>query len=183
MEWLSWIIVVIDVAICLWDSFASGILWGHAKTGAEKVIAAAALIVGVVGMLYVVVLVAVLLGYLPEDFLIAENVILGIPLVCAGLVITIDGWRQTLKYKKWWMILISLWNSFAMIWDIIVIVRSLSEFGGALKGIAKFGEDSPGSVRVIIFVAIAAAAAGILAVALFIAGKDYAEKIPIGVRA
>jgi len=176
---IEWIIVVIDIAICLWDSFASGVLWGHAETRIEKVIALAALIVGVVGMLYVVVLVAAILGYLPASFVIAENVILGIPLVCAGAVITVDGWIQAIRTRMWWMVLISLWNSFAMVWDVIVIARSLSSFGQAIKDIAKFGEDSSGSARILIIVGIAAAAAGILAVALFFAGKNWAERVSV----
>jgi hypothetical protein len=173
---IEWLFVVINIIICLWDSFASGILWRHAETGMEKVIAAAALIVGVVGMLYTVVLVAVILGYLPEAFLIAQNVILGIPLVCAGVVITVDGWRQAIRTKKWWMFAISLWNTFAMVWDIIVIIKSLSSFGSALKEIAKFGKESPSSARVFIFLGLALLAAGVLAVALFYAGMDFAER-------
>lgn len=172
---IEWLLVILNVLICGWDSFAAGLLWGATKNTFQKFIAGCALTIGVVGMLYSFVLVGVLTNFLSSGWLIASNVFLGAPLIAAGIVITIDGWRNAIKTKSFWGILINIWNTFAVIWDIRVwfdSVKMMNDAGG-LGSLLKSDRDSKNATM---FIVVAVIMTALISVGLFLKGKDIAEK-------
>jgi len=178
---IEWFIVVLNILICLWDSYAGGILWGSSKDNIfYKMTAMCALIIGFVGLLYSFVLIGVLTNYLPETYLILSNVFLGIPLIGAGIVITIQGWIDSIRHRSIFGILISLWNTFAMFWNIKVwidSVKMLSEIGigKALEG------DGDSKIKIIIFLIIALIVAVAISFGLFFVGEKKGKEMSLNV--
>ena len=105
---------------------------------------------GFVGFVYTFILVGVATEYISAVFLLPTNVILGLPIILTGIVITIDGWKTTMRTKNGWSFAISIWNTFAIIHDINVWFRSVQMLGeiGGFKGLMKIAVDDDSDVKI-----------------------------------
>lgn len=180
---LIWLFIVLNFLICAWDSYAAGMLWGMKDKNRiwTKVIAGCALTIGFVGMLYTFILIGVAFGFLPETYILAANVFLGLPLISAGIVITVQGWIDTIRNRSFLGGLISIWNTFAMIWNIKVWVDSFKMIkdiglGNVLKS------DSDSKAKVVLFLIVAVAIAGLISFGLFRVGKQKSETLSLYTR-
>ena len=109
-------------------------------------------------------------GLLGGEFLIGTNVILGLPIIAAGIVITIHGWHQAIKNRSFLGGAISVWNTFAIIHDIRVWIKSFEVFKDiGIGGMFKSNEDSKGKVA--LFVILAVVITALISVGLFNAGR------------
>jgi len=175
---MIWLLIVLNFLICAWNSFASGFIWESAKSKTEKFIAGAALTIGFVGMLYTFVLIGVATNILGQEFLLGSNVILGLPLILAGIVITVHGWVQTIRHRSFWHGLISVWNTFAVIWDIRVWIQSIQAVGqlGGFKGMfSELKKDRDYKIKAIIFGIVAVAGTALISIGLFNMGRKKAK--------
>lgn len=180
---LIWLLIILNLLICAWDSYAAGMLWGmnDKKRAWTRVIAGCALTIGFVGMLYTFILLGVVFGFLPETYVLAANVILGLPLISAGIVITIQGWIDTIRNRSFLGGLISVWNTFALVWDIKVWIDSFK----AIKdmGIANvLRTDNDSKAKVVLFLVVAVVIAGLISFGLFKVGKKKSETLVIETR-
>ena len=180
---LIWLLIVLNLLICAWDSYAAGLLWGIdvKKKGLTRLIAGSALTIGFIGMLYTFVLIGIVFGLVPETYLLAANVILGLPLIAAGIVITIQGWIDTIRNRSFLGGLISVWNTFALIWNIKVWIdsfRAIKELG--IVNVLKSDNDS--KAKVILFLIVAVITAGLISFGLFKVGKKTSENLIAGTR-
>jgi len=169
------LVIILNFLICGWDSFAAGMLWGGATTRFERILSACAMTIGFVGMFYTFILVGVVVGVLGQEFLIATNVVLGIPLIGAGIVITVHSWMQVWRERRWWQFAISIWNSFAIIWDITVWIRSVQALGsiGDLGSLLKGGDAR---VKAIMFLIVAFILTCLISIGLFKVGMEGARQ-------
>ena len=177
---LIWLLIILNLLICAWDSYASGMLWGinDKKRIWMRVIAGCALTIGFVGMLYTFILIGIVFGLVPETYLLAANVILGLPLISAGIVITVQGWIDTIRNKNFLGGLISIWNTFALIWNIKVWIdsfKAIKEIG--IVNLLKTDNDS--KAKVVLFLIVAVIMAGLISFGLFMVGKKKSENLII----
>lgn len=168
---LIWLLIVLNFFICAWDSYAAGILWSTNKT-INKLISICAITIGSIGMLYTFIIVGVATNYLNSEWLIASNVILGAPLILAGIVVTINGWYETIKNRSVLSGIISIWNTFAIIWDIKVWIESFkilkdTGFGNLFSSNSGNSKD-----KAILFILISAIITAFISVGLFRVGKN-----------
>ncbi len=172
-----WVLVFLNFLISAWDSYAAGMLWGMSKNWANRVISISAMILGFAGMLYSFVIVGIIFNLIPETYLIATNVLLGFPIIVAGIVITINGWIQSLRRRSILGFLINIWNTFAIIWDIRIWFNSLGELKemGGMTSLLKGDNDSKG--KAILFLIVAIILTCMISIGLFITGKKKMENL------
>lgn len=173
---LIWLLIIINLLICAWDSYAAGFLWSASKNRFDKLISGCAMVIGTVGMLYTMILIGVAIGILGEPFLIGTNVILGFPIIMAGIVITIHGCRQAIKERNFLGGAISVWNTFAIIHDIRVWVKSFEVFKDiGISGMFKGNGDSKGKAALFLVIAILLTA--LISIGLFNAGRKKEKEL------
>lgn len=172
-----WILTIINFFICGWNSYASGLLWGASKPKQrwQRVVAGAGITIGFVGMMYVGVLVGVLLGYLPETYLISANVFLGAPLIAAGIIVTIHSWQQALRHGGFWNWAITIWNTLSTFWNIYVWIESAKALSdiGIMNSLSFDSDDAKSAGMLYLF--IAAIIVVFISVGLFKYGKKQGE--------
>lgn len=125
-----WFLVLWNTAISLWNSYSSGQMYELADNTWLKVVAVSGGILGFVGLTYSVIMAAVALGHLGQQYLLATNVILGLPIIIFGIIITIDSIIIAYKRKSIWSVAIALYNTVSTAWNIFVWMESLKEVGG-----------------------------------------------------
>ncbi len=158
------IIVAVDFFISIWDAYASGYNLGMIKKNKDtskfnKVAAYSGLGLGFVGATYVLAIVlgviALYLGYIGTgtlNFLTSiDFIVLGILIIGFGIVITAQSIMIAAKKKSAWSILIALYNSFAVGFDIFIYIESFKESMGVIKRATR---SQRGNAYVILLIAV-----------------------------
>ena len=162
------IIIAFDFLISMWDAYAGGYSLGMMKKNGDpskfrKVSAYAAVGLGLVGATYVMAIVigfiAYYLAYISlstlEFVLSFDFIFLGILIIGFGFIITIQSIIIAAKRRSVWSILIALYNSFAIAFDIYIYVTSFRE---SLSVIRRTGRRSQGNGLMIVLIAALIAA-------------------------
>ncbi len=162
------IIIAVDFLISIWDAYAGGYSLGMMKKNGDqskfrKVSAYAAVGLGLVGATYVIAIVlgvmAYYLAYIPlstlKFILSFDFIFLGILIIGFGFIITVQSIIIAAKRRNIWSILIALYNSFAVAFDIYIYVISFRESVSVIKGT---GRRSQGNGLIIILIAALLAA-------------------------
>jgi len=158
------IIIIIDFVISLWDSYASGYnleFLKEGKTHASKLqyaFAYSGLGLGFTGMAYVMSLiisyVAYYLGYVSatvvNEVAAYSFLVFGILIIGFGIMVTLQSIIIAYKRRSIWSILIAAWNTFAVVFDIVMYITSFKEAASIIK---KGGKDN-GNVYFIIIIAV-----------------------------
>ena len=169
----TWLLIVLNLLICCWDGWVSGIIWGSARNNLEKLLAVSAFVIGYVGFAYTIVLIAVATGYLGTEWLVATNVYMGLPLLLTGIIITAHSVMQAIRTRSISSILVSIWNCFATFHNIRVwfaSVKYLKELGG-LKKLLK--SDSKKSIYMVLLVGFIMST--LVIYGLFRHGEEYSR--------
>ena len=158
------IILVVDFVISLWDSYASGYnieYLREGKTPAGKLqyaFAYSGLGLGFSGMAYVmsflISYIAYYFGYVSvtvvNEVSAYSFLVFGILIIGFGIMVTVQSIIIAYKRRSFWSILIAAWNTFAVVFDIVMYVTSFKE---AVSVIRKSGRNS-NNVYFIIIIAI-----------------------------
>ncbi len=163
-EALTIIIIVFDFFISIWDAYAGGYSLGMIKKTGDKskfkkASAVSAVGLGFVGAVYVIAtvlgFVAAWLGYISFatlEFILSFNMVfLGILIIGFGLIITIQSIIIAAQRKSIWSILLAVYNSFALGFDIWMYVSTFKESTGI---ITRSTRRSQGNGLVIIIIAV-----------------------------
>jgi hypothetical protein len=158
------IIIAVDFVISIWDAYAGGFSLGmlkktNDKSKFKKASAISAVGLGFVGSVYVIATVlgfaAAWLGYISFatlEFILSFNLVfLGILIIGFGLIITIQSIIIAAQRRNAWSILIAVYNSFALGFDIWMYVSAFKESAGI---ITRSTRRSQGSGLVVIIVAV-----------------------------
>lgn len=121
---LTWILVIVSILLNAWNNYLAGKMYRTAKTDFAKLAATAGAFVGTAGILYALLLIGIMYGYVSQGYLIGTQLILGIPLISAGVIAVISGWQRTLKEGKWWQWFFSILQSIAVVFNIFSWIRS-----------------------------------------------------------
>lgn len=162
------VIIAIDFLISMWDAYAGGYSLGMMKKNGDKskfrkASAYSAVGLGLVGATYVIAIVlgflAYYLAYIPLstlNFILSfDLVFLGILIIGFGFIITIQSIIIAAKRRNFWSILIAVYNSFAVAFDIYIYVESFRESIGVIRST---GRRSQGNGLIIILIAVLLAA-------------------------
>ena len=162
------IIIAFDFLISMWDAYAGGYSLGMMNKNGDsskfrKVSAYAAVGLGLVGATYVMAIVigfiAYYLAYISlstlEFVLSFDFIFLGILIIGFGFIITIQSIIIAAKRRSLWSILIALFNSFIIAFDIYIYVTSFRE---SLSVIRRTGRRSQGNGLMIVLIAALIAA-------------------------
>lgn len=162
------LIIAFDFLISMWDAYAGGYSLGTIKKNGDqskfrKISAYAAVGLGLVGATYVMAIVigfiAYYLAYISlstlEFVLSFDFIFLGILIIGFGFIITIQSIIIAAKRRNAWSILIALYNSFAMAFDIYIYVTSFRE---SMSVIRRTGRRSQGNGLMIVLLAALIAA-------------------------
>lgn len=165
-----WLLVLWNTAVSLWNSYASGQMYELADSPWVKIVSISGGIMGFVGLTYSFIMAAVALGYLGQQYLLATNVILGLPIIVFGIIITIDSIIIAYKRKSIMSVGIALYNTVSTAWNIFVWMESLEQVGGFGEAASDLAdEDARAAV-------LAAAVAGLLiSFGLFQLGRKKAR--------
>lgn len=136
-----------------------------------KIVAVSGGILGFVGLTYSFILAAVALGYLGQQYLLATNVILGLPIIVFGIIITIDSIIIAYKKKSFWSVAIALYNTVSTAWNIFIWMESIKEVGGFGEAASDLADED---ARVAVLVA--AVAGLVISYGLFQLGRKKARK-------
>ncbi|MEM5834863.1 MAG: hypothetical protein QXQ69_03390, partial [Candidatus Aenigmatarchaeota archaeon] len=179
MDLLLWLIIAWNFFVSCWNAYASGLLWGISKGKGEKAIALVVLALALVGFYYTFILVGIALNILSTQFLLPINVIVGLPIILLGVVITINGWIEAIRTRSLRGILVSIYNTLALLWDINVWIRSFESIKdmGIIESLIESVEDSKDSSKAIIFLVIGLIITALVVVGFFYAGKKTAKKV------
>lgn len=167
-----WILAVWNFAVSAWNSYGSGQIYERSDSLWSKVVGVSGLGLGFVGMMYSFILAGIGLGYVGEEFLLASNVILGIPIIGFGIIITIESWMIAVKEGGFWNYLITIYNTVAMGWNIFAWIKSFKEVGGIGDALGEMADD--GNDKVMIIVAFIGGL--VLSYSLFKLGRKHARK-------
>lgn len=154
---MLWLLIILNFLICTWDAYASGAIWGQARNTLDKALAVVIFVLAYTGFLYTIVLVGIVIGYLPEVWLLGANVFLGGPIILTGIVITIHGWIQAIRTRSLLGGAVSIWNTFATFHNIGVWIKSfraLKDIGG-IKGLINAADEGKGKTKVALFLLVA----------------------------
>ena len=169
VDLLTAIILVVDFVISIWNSYTAGYNLGLAKRHEGPdwmfIYAAFGLLLGIVGTIYVLVivigLVAVSLGYIGPatiDVLLAYNfLVFGGLITLLGVGVTIQTWYVAIKTHNKWSIVASLWNTFASIWNVWSYISNFGLATSIIKSESK--EENEGGLIIILALAVVIAAA------------------------
>jgi len=162
-EILTIAIIAFDFVISIWDAYAGGYSLGILKKTGDKskfkrASAISAVGLGLVGSVYVIAtilgLVAAWLGYISFAtlaFILSFNMLfLGILIIGFGLIITIQSIMLAAQRKSIWSILLAVYNSFALGFDIWVYISTFKESASI---ITRSTRRSQGNGMVIIVIA------------------------------
>lgn len=176
---MLWLVIILNLLISCWNAIVAGVLWEKSKNRFNKFLSICALGTALVGLYYSFILIGVAVGVLGVEFLWGSNVILGLPIVFFGIVITIDGWIKAIEQKSILAGLVSIYNTFATVRNIRVWIdslRILSKMGGLkamIKGLKGRGRSRG---KAILFLMIAAIIALLFVIGLFYAGRKIGRK-------
>lgn len=176
---MLWFFTVLNLLISCWNAIVAGVLWEKSKNKFNRFLSICALGMALAGFYYSLILLGVALGILSVEFLVGSNVILGLPIIFFGIVVTIDGWRKAMEQKSILAGLVSIYNTFATVRNIRVWLNSLrilSKMGGLkamIRGL-KGGGRSKG--KAILFLIIAAIITLLFVIGLFYAGRKMANE-------
>jgi len=161
-------IIAIDFLISMWDAYAGGYSLGMIKKNGDtskfrKVSAYAAVGLGLVGATYVI---AIVLGFIAYylayislstlSFILSfDFIFLGILIIGFGFIITIQSIIIAAKRRSIWSILIALYNSFAVAFDIYVYIESFKESMSVIRSTSR---RSQGNGLMIVLIAVLLAA-------------------------
>ena len=138
-------ILAFDFVISIWDAYAGGYSLGMLKKTNDKskfkrISAISAVGLGFVGSVYVIAtvlgFVAAWLGYISFaalEFILSFNMVfLGILIIGFGLIITIQSIIIAAQRRNIWSILIAIYNSFALGFDIWMYISTFKESAGII---------------------------------------------------
>ncbi|MCL4387820.1 hypothetical protein M1567_01555 [Candidatus Marsarchaeota archaeon] len=162
------LIVAFDFLISMWDAYAGGYSLGMIKKNGDqskfrKISAYAAVGLGLVGATYVMAIIigfiAYYLAYISlstlEFVLSFDFIFLGILIIGFGFIITIQSIIIAAKRRSAGSILIALFNSFIIAFDVYMYVTAFSE---SLSVIKRTGRRSQGNGLMIVLMAALIAA-------------------------
>jgi hypothetical protein len=162
------IIIAVDFLISMWDAYAGGYSLGAIKAKGDKskfrkAAAYSAVGLGLVGATYVMAIVLGFLAYYASyitlssfQFLLSfDFIFLGILIIGFGFIITVQSIIIAVRKPGAWSIIIALYNSFAMAFDISMYISSFKESMGVIRST---GRRSQGNAYMIILIAVLIAA-------------------------
>ncbi len=165
---LTIVIIAVDFLISMWDAYAGGYSLGLIKKNKDaskfrKISAYAAVGLGLVGATYVIAIVLGTIAYYSAyisfstfNFILNfDFIFLGILIIGFGFIITIQSIIIAARRRSIWSILIAVFNSFVIAFDIYMYVESFKE---SVSVIRRTGRNSKGSGLIIIIIAALIAA-------------------------
>ncbi len=179
---MLWFFIPLNLLISCWNAIVAGVLWEKSKNvdaQYNKLLSICALGIALVGFYYSFILIGVGIGVLGVEFLWGSNVILGLPIISLGVVITIDGWIKAVRQKSILAGLVSIYNTFATIRNIRVwmySLRMLSKMGGLKAMIKGLKGGGRGKGKAILFLIVAAIITLLFIIGLFYAGRKIANE-------
>lgn len=163
------ILLVVNTGVSIWDAYIAGRIWRE-STGFMKLVAWASVIISACGFLSVSTFLlargAVAVNLMTEaQFSIVLKltfVLMVVPVLSAGAVITIQSWIDAIKTRSLTSGGVAAWNTFAQIANTVEAVEST---GGFLRDIFDYFNDDDsdeedegiGKTGIIVIVFIAAA--------------------------
>jgi hypothetical protein len=170
------IILAFDFIISLWDAYASGynicLIKKQDRQGFEKIASYAGLGLAFVGITYVLIIiisfVAYFLGYVTIGVVtIALNynfLIFGLLIIGFGIVVTIQSILQAIQRKKPMDIIIAIFNSLMIVYDIYIYASGFEQAMSTIKTATRYEDESV----VVIFLAS-------ITIAFFLVYATYKE--------
>lgn len=187
------LVVILNLGISFWNARAAGQVWAESKGvgGWIRVIAWCAVIQATVGFTssYAILLGFGMneLGYLPAKYfklmMSMTYLLIIIPALGSGLIITIHSWIQLAREKSLANLGTTGWNTFAQAYNTYNAINGIgSAFGDVVDGLgglfsSKDDEDSNGMAVLAIGLVILAALAGVATTYAIV--KSYAGTLPV----
>ena len=179
-------ILVIDVAISVWNAYAAGLsltlLKGQAGQTFAKSAAVAGLGLAFAGMAYAMLVVfsfiALYIGYLTVAEVVVvlsfDFIVFGAMVIGFGLVVTAQSIAIAYRRRSWGSIAISAWNVFAEVWDLAIYAEG---FRAAYSSMAGGGR---GRLNLYAVIALALLVAFFVTYAAYRHGVGAAERVASG---
>ncbi|MFA6097141.1 MAG: hypothetical protein WC788_05940 [Candidatus Paceibacterota bacterium] len=133
--WMVLYLVYLFV-ICILNAFAGGVWISTGKTW-DKIVGAAAILMGILGMGYAFSLMMGVSSIYAAYLMIA-------PLVGLGLIITVDSWYIYKETKSVWVLLIAIYNTIVTLWNLVMMLKLLKDV--EFEDIVKIGAAGGGAV-------------------------------------
>jgi hypothetical protein len=159
------LIIVFDFVVSLWNAYASGVIWGLLRNQPGRIFEKACAISGLglafAGVAYsttiVLAWVALDVQYIGAwDFLYLVSfdfLVFGAMIIGFGVLVTVQSIVIAYRQRSFGSIAISVWNTFAEIWDIAIYARGFQAAASAVKG----NRSGRGAVVALLVVAVAIA--------------------------
>jgi hypothetical protein len=186
VDFLSIIVLVVDLVLSIWNSYSAGLSFGMLKKnggpGWAYVSPILGLALGLAGAIYVTAIVVGVIGYVfgvidPTivDLLFAYNsLVTGALIVFLGIGVTIQSIYIAARRPSFWNVAGALYNTFASIWNVFAY---MNDFGPLESLINQEGrsERKSGLGTLIILAVIVVLLGVLLSYVSFNAGRNHGQ--------
>lgn len=182
-------LLLLNLAISMWNAYAAGRIWREVS-GFMKLVAWSALVMSACGFLEVL---AIVLGFIAismhwinqhgfDALLSLTYLLIIVPVLGAGLIITIHSWIEAYKRRDFGSIVVAGYNTAADAYNIYEAADG--GISGAFKSVSESfssddEDDSVAQVVVLLILLVAMALASGLTIVFFQIGRSHAIRPPV----
>lgn len=189
---LLFVIMLLNALISWWNAYAVGKSWVESKAvgGWIHLVTWSGAIMSAIGFssvyIFIMALIASATGYLPEKAVQAMvglwYLIVIIPILTTGLLITIESWRVAMRERDLLSMGVAGWNTLAQVHNIYSAVSNVGEIFSKVSDFFSSDDDDISSTlmaKVLLLVAIGLLGGALTTVWLV---KKYAGTVPLPAR-
>ena len=186
VDLLSFVILVFDLVLSIWNSYSAGLSYGMLRRnggpGWAYISPILGLSIGLAGAVYVTAIVVGFIGYLfsvvdpsTVDLLFAYNsLITGALIVVLGIGVTIQSIYVSVRHPSFWNVAGAIYNTFASIWNVFVYMRDFGPLESLINQERRSERRSDVGTLIVIAIIVVLIAVLMSSVA-FNAGRNHGQ--------